>query len=214
MVLTTGLRWLASEAKIWDVRVPFWVLSQGPCAIWDICLKCIKSREVAFSHKLCGNCPIVLTFCTEHGSDTAMLCAKFQNNWTIKQMLWMHRVFARFESKMSVGQISYISQPLASCLNLQLEAVNSLRPRQNGHHFADGFFKPIFLNENVRISFKISLKFVPLVQLTIFMHWFWWWLGAAQATSHYLNQWWLDYRRKYASLGLNELISQWVFLYI
>ena len=28
---------------------------------------------------------------------------------------------------------------------------------------------------------------------------------AAQATSHYLNQWWLVYRRIYASLGLNEL---------
>ena len=26
-----------------------------------------------------------------------------------------------------------------------------------------------------------------------------------QAPSHYLNQWWLDYRRIYASLGLNEL---------
>ena len=27
-------------------------------------------------------------------------------------------------------------------------------------------------------------------QLTIFQHWFRWWLGAGQATSHYLNQWW------------------------
>ena len=39
--------------------------------------------------------------------------------------------------------------------------VNSLRPRQNGRHFADDTFKRIFLNENVRISIKISLKFVP-----------------------------------------------------
>ena len=38
---------------------------------------------------------------------------------------------------------------------------NTLRPRQNGHHFADNIFKCIFLNENVRISIKISLKFVP-----------------------------------------------------
>ena len=36
-----------------------------------------------------------------------------------------------------------------------------LRPRQNGRHFADDIFKCIFLNENVRISIKISLKFVP-----------------------------------------------------
>ena len=39
--------------------------------------------------------------------------------------------------------------------------VNTLRPRQNGRRFADGTFKHIFLNENVRISIKISLKFVP-----------------------------------------------------
>ena len=31
------------------------------------------------------------------------------------------------------------------------------------------------------------------VQLTIFQHWFRYWLDAVQATSHYLNQWWLDY---------------------
>ena len=43
------------------------------------------------------------------------------------------------------------------------------------------------------------------VQLTIFQHWFIQWLGAVKATSHYLNQWWLVYRRIYASLGLNEL---------
>ena len=38
---------------------------------------------------------------------------------------------------------------------------NTLRPRQNGRRFADDTFKHIFLNENVRISIKISLKFVP-----------------------------------------------------
>ena len=37
---------------------------------------------------------------------------------------------------------------------------NTLRPRQNGHHFPDDLFKHIFLNENIMISIKISLKFV------------------------------------------------------
>ena len=37
----------------------------------------------------------------------------------------------------------------------------TLRPRQHGRHFADDTFKRIFLNENVLISTKISLKFVP-----------------------------------------------------
>ena len=43
--------------------------------------------------------------------------------------------------------------------------VNTLRPRQNGHHFANDIFKCIFLNENVWISRKISLKFVPKVRI-------------------------------------------------
>ena len=57
------------------------------------------------------------------------------------------------------------------------ESTNSLRPRQNGRHFADDILKRFFLNGNVSILIKISLlKFVQL-----------------------------DYRRIYASLGLNEL---------
>ena len=52
--------------------------------------------------------------------------------------------------------------------HLYIEAVgpqvlffNTLRPRQNWRHFADNIFKWIFLNENVWIPIKISLKFVP-----------------------------------------------------
>ena len=38
---------------------------------------------------------------------------------------------------------------------------NTLRPRQNGRHFADDSFRYIFMNENVWIYIKILLKFVP-----------------------------------------------------
>ena len=41
------------------------------------------------------------------------------------------------------------------------QCVNTLRPRQNGRHFADDTFKCTFLNENVWIPIKISLKIVP-----------------------------------------------------
>ena len=41
------------------------------------------------------------------------------------------------------------------------EWLNSLRPRQNGRHFAGDAFKRIFLNQNVRILIEISLQFVP-----------------------------------------------------
>ena len=83
---------------------------------------------------------------------------------------------------------------------------NTLRSRQNGHHFADDSFKCIFLNENLRISNKIQFKLVPngpinniwaLVQI---MAW------RRPSDKPYLNQWWLDHWRIYVSLGLKELI--------
>ena len=38
--------------------------------------------------------------------------------------------------------------------------VNTLRPGHNERHFPDDIFKCTFLNENVSISIKISLKFL------------------------------------------------------
>ena len=51
-----------------------------------------------------------------------------------------------------------ITRPVWSAINVP--NVNTLRPRQNGRHFPDDTFKCIFMNENVRISINISLKFV------------------------------------------------------
>ena len=45
------------------------------------------------------------------------------------------------------------------------QAVNTLRTRQNCRHFADDIFKCIFLNENICISIKISLKSVPKIRI-------------------------------------------------
>ena len=52
-------------------------------------------------------------------------------------------------------------QVLAWCRQATSQCLNTLRPRQNGRHFADDMFKCIFLNENVWIPIEISLKFVP-----------------------------------------------------
>ena len=49
---------------------------------------------------------------------------------------------------------------LFNTLSLAHYRHNTLRPRQNGRHFADDDFKRIFLNENVWISIDISLKFI------------------------------------------------------
>ena len=47
------------------------------------------------------------------------------------------------------------------CVQRSSCMINTLRPRQNGRHFADDIFKCSFFNENVWIPIKISLKFVP-----------------------------------------------------
>ena len=44
------------------------------------------------------------------------------------------------------------------------------------------------LSWNTKLLSKISLKFVSRVHLT--QHWFSWWLGTKQATSHYLSKSW------------------------
>ena len=83
--------------------------------------------------------------------------------------------------------------------------INTLRPRQNGRHFPDDIFKWILLNENVWISIRLHWSLILGVQLAISQHWFRQWLGADQATSHYLIQWRLVCI--HASLGLNELYT-------
>ena len=83
------------------------------------------------------------------------------------------------------------------------ETMNTLRPRQNGRHFADDLFKCIFLNENGWISIKISLNFVPnglinnILALVLKMAWR---RSGDKPLSEPMVCW-----RMYASLGLNEL---------
>ena len=78
-------------------------------------------------------------------------------------------VVVQRNSSLNMQCLSSVWSPIASAYGLpSLErtmcdrnsAFNTLRPRQNGRHFADDIFKYIFLNENVWISIKISLKFV------------------------------------------------------
>ena len=62
-----------------------------------------------------------------------------------------------WENGLNLRHITYIMYPRQTFYIF----INTLRPRQNGCHFADDTFKRIFLKENVTILIKISLKFVP-----------------------------------------------------
>ena len=68
----------------------------------------------------------------------------------------------RWEWKLMINNIVH-NHIRKSCIYFiaLIYPVNSLRPRQNGRHLADDIFKCIFLDENVWIPIKISLKFVP-----------------------------------------------------
>ena len=70
----------------------------------------LKSREILFVHNIRFNNPIVLKFCTEHGSITSVFCSKFQNDWTPAIDVMDERNFARFGFNMTFGGISYIAQ--------------------------------------------------------------------------------------------------------
>ena len=85
--------------------------------------------------------------------------------------------------------------------------LNTLRPRQmdaiSQTTFSNAFSWMKMFEFRLKFHWRLFLRF----QITIFQHWFRYWLGAVQATSHYLNQWWLVYWRIYASPGLNELMT-------
>ena len=84
---------------------------------------------------------------------------------------------------------------------------SSSAPGQNGRYFADNIFNCIFLMKiyDFRLGFHWNLFL--MFRLILIQHWFRWWLGAGQATSHYLGKWWLSLWHLYASLGLNELMQ-------
>ena len=61
------------------------------------------------------------------------------------------------KTRYNTAWIGCISPVTHGCLYI---SINSLRPRQNGRHFADDIFKCFFFNENIWILIIISLKFV------------------------------------------------------
>ena len=80
---------------------------------------------------------------------------------------WIQDNLVNLETVLSLQHVqghflkSLLNQAQHSILSVAMKSINTLRPRQNGRRFTDDTFKRIFLNENVRISIKISLKFVP-----------------------------------------------------
>ena len=82
------------------------------------------------------------------------------NPFAVNKFLWYNRT-EDADMNISVeiqGQLRWIEIVLAPFLK-------TLRPRQSDRYFADDTFKRIFVNGDVGISIKISLRFVPLGQI-------------------------------------------------
>ena len=78
--------------------------------------------------------------------------------------LWIQMcIFSSFTLLYFMSQVVTQMHGTVSCTHwfMYRLLLNTLRPRQYGRRFADDTFKRIVLNENIRISIKISLKFVP-----------------------------------------------------
>ena len=113
----------------------------------------------------------------------------FSSSWTVWHVVWSTTLRSRFSCILDIhyvmfSRLLYITRMLPTVRVLFSFVVvwygtdrfytsqgyvtetfnchiNTLRPRQNGRHFADDIFRRIFLNEDVWIQLKISLKFVP-----------------------------------------------------
>ena len=84
---------------------------------------------------------------------------------------------------------NFLQNPLTERLT---HRVNSLRPRQMPAIFQTTFSNAFSWMKMFEFRLTFHWILFPGVKLTIFQHWFRLWLGAVQATSHYLNQWWLN----------------------
>ena len=83
----------------------------------------LKSHEILFIHNIHFSDQIIFKFCTEHGSNTAVLCAKFHNDLTTEQWGMGKWDFTRFEFEMRFRWISFIvQQPMAPIQTWDAEA--------------------------------------------------------------------------------------------
>ena len=77
---------------------------------------------------------------------------------------WIHRTNGQWRGKyihlMTSSWFAQYNWRNIGYLRLPETHLNTLRPGQDGRYIPDDIFECIFFNENVKISIKISLKFV------------------------------------------------------
>ena len=116
---------------------------------------------------------LLLSFLTRYSKNKVNIIKLSIYNWRISK-IFNSRRWTQLTDGQKSGALMFLGCQQAAKLSVILGVmwrtcdvivtggrVNTLRPRQNGRHFADDIFKRIFLNENIWIPIKSSLKFVP-----------------------------------------------------
>ena len=92
-------------------------------------------------------------------SVTSVIFSKRNNYAVLRYDLYIYLGYIRYRSDYSH---SYRLSKINFGWNVHHSlSVNTLRPSQTGHHFPDDIFKFTFMNENIWIDIKTSLKLVP-----------------------------------------------------
>ena len=89
------------------------------------------------------------------GKQKSLLPVLFTSSTLYLLFLFCHKNTSIYSGDFLRGMLFFMTSPNHD------HFFNTLRQRQDGQPFPDDIFKCIFLNENVWISIKISLKFVP-----------------------------------------------------
>ena len=139
------------------------------CIINNTCILYINIYK-SYVHNMdntTGRCSTFLTF-TPNKLPTSNKCIndfmiisfKLQNylqNYTGEDnVTWFNQIFVILWITNLVWQIHSMSQckRQKQCVTAHLTDLNTLKPRQNGRHFANNIFKGIFLNENLEFFIK------------------------------------------------------------
>ena len=123
-------------------------------------------------------------------------------HWPVDFWGWLRWIYAFYVNGNGGGYFISIHDGCSSWESFR-DDVNTLRPRQMNAISQTTFSNAFSWVKIFEFRLKFHWSLFPWVQLPIFQQWFRQWLGAVQVTSHYQNQWWLVYRRIYASIRLN-----------
>ena len=77
--------------------------------------------------------------------------------WTLSSCWWFETSSRLYD----ITIMTYIRKAGMAFVYHLVGIFNTLKPRQNGRHFADDTFKCVFVDENIWIAIDILLKFVP-----------------------------------------------------